>query len=69
MRLYHVIVVRRDPKTGERIDAFEAQVTATPCTHEQACTIISKRPGYASKVRRTSEGRQYRASYETREAE
>lgn len=62
-KLFHVVVVRRDPKTGKRIDDYRAQITATPATHREALTIVSKKPGYADRIR-TVDGRRYRASYE-----
>jgi len=65
-RRHHVIVTRRDPRTGERIDDFAERQTMTPCTHREACTIVSKAP--IRKPTRTADGRLYRASYELEEA-
>lgn len=54
-RLYHVITVKVDPKTGERTHPdFEVLMTATPCTHQEACTILTKlvpRKGYHHQVK------------------
>lgn len=41
-RLYHLVVVRVHPKTGERIDDREDRMTHEPCTHREAMVIRSK---------------------------
>lgn len=44
-RMYHVVVFRCDPRTGEQKGEQE-RMTATPVTHEQGCTILSKLTRY-----------------------
>lgn len=41
-RMYHVVSFRCDPRTGEKLSIEGVQMTHTPVTHREACTIRSK---------------------------
>lgn len=41
-RMYHVVSFRCDPRTGEKLSVEGVQMTHTPVTHREACTIRSK---------------------------
>lgn len=51
-RKYHLVVVRVHPKTGEQLDDKEVRMTATPVTHKEAMTIMSKFTPYRSRKSR-----------------
>ena len=41
-RLYHGVSVRTDPRTGERIDDREIQITDYPMRHASCMTMVAK---------------------------
>jgi hypothetical protein len=61
IRLYHVVCIRVNPRTGERVDPHvEVRMTATPVDHDSACVILSKCVPYRH-------GRRYHTAYTLRE--